>query len=57
MTAENQIEQSLIDKLTDLKYVYRRDIRDRNKNIPRRDPNLLAISASLKPLIQIFIDI
>lgn len=30
MTTENQIEQSLIDKLTDLKYTYRQDIRDRD---------------------------
>ena len=29
MTKENQIEQGLIDKLTDLKYTYRPDIRDR----------------------------
>ncbi len=28
-TKENQIEQSLINKLTDLKYTYREDIRDR----------------------------
>jgi len=28
MTTENQIEQDLIDKLKDLKYVYREDIRD-----------------------------
>ncbi len=28
-TKEKQIEQSLIDKLTDLKYIYREDIRDR----------------------------
>ncbi|MEE9356427.1 MAG: type I restriction endonuclease [Methylococcaceae bacterium] len=28
-TKENQIEQDLIDKLTDLKYTYREDIRDR----------------------------
>ena len=28
-TKENQIEQSLIEKLTDLKYTYREDIRDR----------------------------
>jgi len=28
-TKENQIEQSLINKLTDLKYIYREDIRDR----------------------------
>jgi type I restriction enzyme R subunit len=30
MTNETQIEQSLIDRLTDLKYTYRQDIRDRN---------------------------
>ena len=30
MTTENQIEQGLIDKLVDLKYTYRKDIRDRN---------------------------
>jgi len=30
MTKENQIEQTLINKLTDLKYTYRPDIRDRN---------------------------
>lgn len=30
MTKEVQIEKSLIDKLTDLKYVYRPDIRDRD---------------------------
>lgn len=30
MTTESQIEQSLIDKLTDLKYTYRQDIRDRD---------------------------
>ena len=29
MTTENQIEQSLIAKLTDLKYSYRKDITDR----------------------------
>lgn len=29
MTTESQIEKSLIDKLTDLKYTYRADIRDR----------------------------
>ena len=29
MTTESQIEQALIDKLTDLKYSYRQDIRDR----------------------------
>ena len=29
MTTENQIEQSLINKLIDLKYTYRQDIRDR----------------------------
>ncbi len=29
MTKESQIEQSLIEKLTDLKYTYRSDIRDR----------------------------
>ena len=29
MTTESQIEQSLIEKLTDLKYSYREDIRDR----------------------------
>ncbi len=29
ITKENQIEQGLIDKLTDLKYIYREDIRDR----------------------------
>ena len=28
-TKENQIEQGLINKLTDLKYTYRSDIRDR----------------------------
>ncbi len=28
-TKENKIEQGLIDKLTDLKYIYREDIRDR----------------------------
>lgn len=28
-TTENQIEQSLIAKLTDLKYTYRDDIRDK----------------------------
>ena len=30
MTTESQIEKSLIDKLIDLKYTYRPDIRDRN---------------------------
>lgn len=30
MTKENEIEQGLIDKLKDLKYTYRPDIRDRN---------------------------
>jgi type I restriction enzyme R subunit len=30
MTTENKIEQSLIDKLKDLKYKYREDIRDRD---------------------------
>lgn len=30
MTKETQIEQSLIAKLSDLKYIYRSDIRDRN---------------------------
>jgi type I restriction enzyme R subunit len=30
MTTESQIEKSLIDKLKDLKYVYRSDICDRN---------------------------
>lgn len=30
MTTEAQIEQSLINKLTDLKYIYRQDIRDRD---------------------------
>ena len=30
MTIEKHIEQSLIDKLTDLKYIYRSDIRDRD---------------------------
>lgn len=30
MTKESQIEQGLIDKLSDLKYTYRPDIRDRN---------------------------
>jgi hypothetical protein len=30
MTKENQIEESLISRLTDLKYTYRPDIRDRN---------------------------
>jgi type I restriction enzyme R subunit len=29
MTKENQIEQSLLSKLSDLKYIYRSDIRDR----------------------------
>ena len=29
MTTESQIEQGLIAKLTDLKYTYREDIRDR----------------------------
>ena len=29
MTTESQIEQQLIAKLTDLKYTYRPDIRDR----------------------------
>ena len=31
MLRETQIEQSLIGKLTDLKYIYRPDIRDRNE--------------------------
>ncbi|MEI7788305.1 MAG: type I restriction endonuclease, partial [Chlorobiaceae bacterium] len=30
MTTENQTEQGLIDKLKDLKYTYRDDIRDRD---------------------------
>ena len=30
MTKENQFEQKLIEKLTDLKYIYREDIRDKN---------------------------
>lgn len=30
MSKENEIEQSLIAKLTDLKYTYRPDIRDRD---------------------------
>ena len=30
MTTENQTEQGLIDKLKDLKYTYRGDIRDRD---------------------------
>ncbi len=29
MTAENRVEQDLIAKLSDLKYIYRPDIRDR----------------------------
>ena len=29
MTKETQIEESLIGKLTDLKYIYRPDIRDK----------------------------
>ena len=29
MTAENEIENDLIAKLSDLKYIYRPDIRDR----------------------------
>lgn len=30
MTKENEIELGLIEKLKDLKYIYREDIRDRN---------------------------
>ena len=30
MTKENQIEESLVNKLKDLKYAYRPDIRDRH---------------------------
>ena len=49
MTKENQIEQMLIKKLTDLKYVYRDDIRDKeslNRNFRQKFQELNQVSLS-----------